>query len=224
MAEEGMPGIPGEFVRRCEEHAKGQLLHPYFRDASIISYVWLQMMRESGVELLFNTFAGDPVMEGNRVKGLPVENKSGTQAILAKVVVDATGDPDVTARAGAAVDSGGSLFNPGMYLAMGNVDVETYEKDVTQKEPGEDDVRWAENLDPLVGKRLGRLRPLIPYYRREWESGEYRFMKDIGDRWTIRLDHGTFGSVSGVQYVPDPIRKGQVWDSGSTGRRMGPLG
>ena len=209
MAEKGMPGIPGEFVRRCEEYAKGQLLNHYFRDANIVSYVWLQMMRESGVDLLFNTFAGDPIMDGTRVMGLLVENKSGTQAIMAKVVIDATGDADVAARAGAPVDNGGSLFNAGMYLAMGNVDVERYETEVVQVEPGEDDIRWAKSLDALVGKRLGHLKPLIPYYRRAWESGEYKFLVDVGDRWTILLDHGIFRSVSGVQYVPDPIRKGR---------------
>jgi hypothetical protein len=209
MAEQGMPGIPGEFVRRCEAYAKGQLLNHYFRDANIVSHVWLEMMQESGVELLFNTYAGDPIMEGNRVKGLLVESKSGTQAILAKVVVDATGDADVGARAGAPVDSGASLFNPGMYLAIGNVDIETYEMEVARVEPGKDDVRWAKDLGALVGKRLEHLKPLIPYYRRAWESGEYRFLKDIGDRWTILLDHGIFASVSGVQVVPDPIRRGR---------------
>jgi hypothetical protein len=209
MAEEGMPGIPGEFVRRCEGYAKGQLLNHYFRDANIVSYVWFQMMQESGVDLLLNTYAGDPIVEGNRVKGLLVENKSGTQAIMAKVVVDATGDADVAARAGAPVDSGGSLFNAGLYLALGNVDIEEYEREVAAKEPVEEDVRWAENLHALVGKRLRHLKPLIPYYRRAWESGEYKFLVDIGDRWTILLDHGIFGSVSGVQYVPDPIRKGR---------------
>ena len=154
-------------------------------------------------------FAGDPIVEGNRVKGLLVENKSGTQAIMAKVIVDATGDADVAARAGAPVDSGGSLFHAGMYLAMGNVDIETYDREVTRKEPGEDDVRWAKNLDALVGKRLHHLKPLLPYYRRAWESGEFKFLRDVGDRWTVLLDHGIFGSVAGVQYVPDPIRKGR---------------
>ena len=210
MAKEGMPGIPGEFVRRCEAYAKAQLLNHYFRDANIISHVWLQMMQESGVELLFNTFAGDPIMEGNRVTGLLVENKSGTQAIMAKVVVDATGDADVVARAGAPVDNGGSLFNAGMYLAMGNVNVAEYEQEVVAKEPAEDDVRWVLSLSALAGRRLNHLRPLVSYYRRAWESGEFKFLKDVGDRWTILLDHGIFRSVSGWQYVADPIRKGPV--------------
>jgi hypothetical protein len=41
------------------------------------------------------------VLEENRVVGVIIENKSGRQAILSKVTVDASGDGDVAARAGA---------------------------------------------------------------------------------------------------------------------------
>lgn len=207
--ENGLPGIPGEFVRRCEEYCKPQLLNHYFRDSQVISYVWLKMMQESGVQLMFNTYAADPIMEEDKVIGLLVENKSGTQAIKAKVVIDATGDADVAFRAGAPVDNGSSLFHAGMYFAMANVNIDKYEKEVLKKEPGAEDLRWVKNLDPVVGKRLGHLRPLIPYYRRAWESSEYKFIQRIDSRWSILCDHGIFRSVSGVQYVPDPLRKGK---------------
>jgi len=42
-----------------------------------------------------------PIVEGNAVRGAVFESKSGRQAILAKVVVDATGDGDIYAAAGA---------------------------------------------------------------------------------------------------------------------------
>ena len=42
-----------------------------------------------------------PIMEGNTIKGIIVESKSGREAILAKRVIDATGDADVAERAGA---------------------------------------------------------------------------------------------------------------------------
>jgi len=210
MAKTGLPGIPGELVRRCERYCNNaRLLSHYFRDSPVISYVWLKMMQESGVELMFNTYAADPIMEGDKVTGLLVENKSGTQAIKAEVVIDATGDADVAFRAGAPLDKGSSLFNPGVYFAMANVDVEKYEKEAVQKELGAEDLRWVENLDPVVGKRLKFLKPLIPYYRKAWESGEYKFIRKIDNRWNILCDHGIFRSVSGWQYVPDPLRKGK---------------
>ncbi len=209
MIKNGLPGIPGEFVRRCERYCNARLLNHYFRDSHVISHVWLKMMQESGVELMFNTYAADPIMEGDRVAGLLIENKSGTQAIKAKVVIDATGDADVAFRAGAPVDNGSSLFHAGVYFAMANVNVEKYEEEVLQKELGAEDIRWVENLDPVVGKRLEHLKPLIPYYRKAWESGEYKFIQNIDNRWSILCDHGISRSVSVWQYVPDPFRKGK---------------
>jgi flavin-dependent dehydrogenase len=143
-----LPGIPGEFIKRCEEYCNAPLLAHYFRDSQVISYVWSQMMQEVGVQFMYNTYAGDPIMEGNRVTGLFVENKNGTQAIRAKVVVDATGDADVAARAGAPMDEGKSLFHAGTYFAMANVDVDRYVNEVFANPPGTKDISWAESIHP----------------------------------------------------------------------------
>ncbi len=58
---------------------------------------WVQ---EAGVELLFDSRATYPKMEGNRCIGVIVENVSGTELYPAKVVIDATGDATVMHRAG----------------------------------------------------------------------------------------------------------------------------
>lgn len=60
------------------------------------------MVIEAGCEILFHTYFADTIVDDGCVKGIIIENKSGRQAVLAKVVVDATGDGDVAARAGAA--------------------------------------------------------------------------------------------------------------------------
>jgi hypothetical protein len=56
---------------------------------------------------------------------------------------------------------------------------------------------------------MHHIAPLVPYYKAAWESGEYQFLVQVEDRWTILLDHGLFRSVVGWQYVADPLRKGQ---------------
>ena len=58
-------------------------------------------MAEAGVKTLLMAQAVSPIMEGNRIIGAAIESKSGREIILAKVVVDATGDGDIAARAGA---------------------------------------------------------------------------------------------------------------------------
>lgn len=207
---DGMPGIPGEFVRRCSAYTNAPLFNHYFRDAQVISYVWLQMMQESGVRLLLNAFAADPIMDGNTLAGLVVETKLGTRAVRARVVIDATGDADVAARAGAPTDDGAGLSHSGVYWAVGNVDVEQYYARVRRREPGTSDLAWA---DGLFAKELGRpgyqigpaLRELIPYFRPAWESGEFRIIQKIGDAGIALMDHGIFRSTAGVQDVDDPI-------------------
>jgi len=206
---DGMPGVPGEFVRRCESYGNAPLLNHYFRDSQAISYVWLKMMEEAGVELMFNTYACDPVMDGNRVTGLTVENKNGTQAVRVKVVIDATGDADVAARAGAPMDGGKGLFGAGIYFAMANVDIGKFEEEVWNREVPAEDVEWAGTIHESFKGRLTYLEPLMPYYRAAWEAGEYKFYQPIGDLGHMFCDHGIFRSVSGVQYVKDPLRIGK---------------
>ncbi|MCK4375629.1 MAG: FAD-dependent oxidoreductase, partial [Candidatus Brocadiae bacterium] len=64
-------------------------------------YVTLRMCAEVGVDIMFHTYFCDSIVEGRAVRGAIVENKSGRQAMMAHVVVDASGDADVCARAGA---------------------------------------------------------------------------------------------------------------------------
>lgn len=56
---------------------------------------------EAGVEILYGTAFCDVMLEQGKITALVVENKSGRQAICVKSVVDASGDADVFARAGA---------------------------------------------------------------------------------------------------------------------------
>ena len=60
-----------------------------------------EMIAEAGVEMVFHAWGVDVIQEGNAVRGVIVESKQGRQAILAKCVVDATGDGDVYFQAGA---------------------------------------------------------------------------------------------------------------------------
>ena len=54
-----------------------------------------QLMEEAGVEVLMYVFCTDVIREGNEVKGVVIESKAGREAILARTVIDCTGDADV---------------------------------------------------------------------------------------------------------------------------------
>lgn len=70
-------------------------------DAEISKVVLNEMVEEAGVKVYLHSWGTEPVMDGNRVKGIIFESKSGRQAILAKVVIDSTGDGDLLPYAGA---------------------------------------------------------------------------------------------------------------------------
>jgi hypothetical protein len=79
----------------------GQMEYSYAIDTEKFKYVTLRLCVEVGVEIWFHTWFADAIVEGDTVQGIVVENKSGRQAMLAKVIVDGSGDGDVAARAGA---------------------------------------------------------------------------------------------------------------------------
>lgn len=68
-------------------------------DPEILKYEFLQMLHEEGVDILMHTYIVGTIMEENTVKGVIMENKAGRQAVLAKMVVDTTGDADIAAYA-----------------------------------------------------------------------------------------------------------------------------
>ena len=73
----------------------------------------LQLMDEvtsSGVDLLYDCIACDPIMEGNICKGVLTESKSGTEYYGCKMLIDTTGDCDVLRRGGVPTVAGENFF------------------------------------------------------------------------------------------------------------------
>jgi len=82
-------------------NTKGDLSYSFAFDTELFKRVALEMVHEAGCVILFHTYFSDTIVEDGRVKGIIFENKSGRQAALAQVVIDASGDADAAARAGA---------------------------------------------------------------------------------------------------------------------------
>ena len=64
-----------------------------------------EMVLEEKVHLVFHSWVARPLIDEGKVRGAIFESKAGRQAVRAKVVVDATGDGDLFAHAGAAYES-----------------------------------------------------------------------------------------------------------------------
>jgi ribulose 1,5-bisphosphate synthetase/thiazole synthase len=89
-------------------------------DAEAVKYLMVEMVEEAGIKVLLHCWGVDAIMNGNTVAGAVFESKSGRQAILAKQVVDATGDGDLFAAAGA--DFQLRSHNVGLVSRIGNLD------------------------------------------------------------------------------------------------------
>ncbi len=121
-------GLCGEFMRRLESHGAGYKYHHRFQvDHHQAKVVLDEMIVEADVRPLYHTFCADALLEGRTMRGAVIENKAGRQAILARLVIDATGDGDAAALAGAPYEKGdaqGGLQGPTYIFDMAGVDVE----------------------------------------------------------------------------------------------------
>ena len=60
---------------------------------------------KDAVRVRYHCWGTRPIMDGNTIKGVIYESKEGRKAILAKIVIDATGDGDLYSQAGAPFES-----------------------------------------------------------------------------------------------------------------------
>ena len=85
------------------------------------THAWLHEAQDAGVELLLNAPAIGAVVQGNAVRGVVVATRAGPAALLGRVVVDATGDGDVAACAGAATTYGSTRDHAVMWYSLPQV-------------------------------------------------------------------------------------------------------
>lgn len=90
------------YIAEGEVHTntKGDMNYSYAFDTEKFKYVTLKMAKEANVDILFHVYFSDVIKQDGKVTGVIFEGKSGRQAVGAKVVIDASGDADVAAKAG----------------------------------------------------------------------------------------------------------------------------
>src|SRR5262249_28171873 len=91
-------------------------------DPEALQFVALEMVASAGVQLRLHSMFVEAIVEDGVIRGGIFETKSGRQAILARVVVDASGDGDVFASAGAPFELGTYIMT--VVHRFANVDVE----------------------------------------------------------------------------------------------------
>jgi hypothetical protein len=99
-------------------------------DPELLKLVSNDLVLESGAWMVLHCWAVAPIQEGNEIKGVIFESKSGRQAILADVVIDATGDGDIFAMANSPFETDEvehrDNFKVNTAFFFGGVDIERY--------------------------------------------------------------------------------------------------
>ena len=101
-----------------------------FLNAEIYKIMLDRWVEEEGITPLLHALAVDVVKDGDKVRGVIFESKSGCGAVLADCVIDATGDGDVAALADAQYHIGGTdardVLPVTMVFGVSGVDVKTF--------------------------------------------------------------------------------------------------
>jgi len=171
-------GLGGEMSQRLKDLGMSISEVDPVVDPEAAKYVLDEMILESGVKMLYHTWATNVIMDDNMVKGVFVESKSGRMAILAKVVVDCTGDGDIFHWAGEQYDE--MQYHIGLVHRLGNIDrIDPAKPGYVDKHIGGPtpipSVNWVNmhGLDNQDGLDVINLSRLQQEYRREiWESVE----------------------------------------------------
>lgn len=137
LSQKGVPiieGLPQKLIDRlkaigaagdhqpCPLHVSITLIDP-----EAVKSVALEMLREAGVEIRLHTSCTDVITDGDRIQGIITESKAGHEAVLAKTVIDCTGDGDVAFRSGVPCEKGdeyGGMQPPTLMFCMTGVDTD----------------------------------------------------------------------------------------------------
>jgi hypothetical protein len=101
-------------------------------DPDVMKLVLFEMADEAPLEMWLHTVFVDALVDRNKVTGVRVYNKSGFHDLHAGVIVDATGDADVSVRAGAPVvqDVPEAALNATLLFRVAGVDTDAFIADV----------------------------------------------------------------------------------------------
>ncbi len=127
-------GMPQKFIDRlkarnaasehrpCPLHMGITLVEP-----EAVKTVGIEMLTEAGVDVTLHCFTVGAIVENGRIRGIVTESKAGREALLARVVIDCTGDADVAYRAGVPCEKGdedGGMQPPTLMFCLAGVDTD----------------------------------------------------------------------------------------------------
>jgi hypothetical protein len=194
-------GIGVEFEQRAKERGASLSIARYeILDTEVFKYIADQMVQEAGITPLLHCATVDVVMDGNTVKGVVTESKSGRQAILARRVIDATGDADIAFRAGVPYhkDPRDKLMAVTVNFGCSGVDLEkflTYCLKDKRKSLWDSGAKSGEKEKKEFSTRL------VEPFEKAKEAGEIPKDVRMGGQWNNFTDKGEVTSLNAIRVM-----------------------
>jgi hypothetical protein len=173
-------------------------------DFETVKTVALEMLQEARVTPLLHAYGVGAVVEDGAVRGVIVESKSGRQAVLAKVVVDATGDADIAAHAGVPFEKapGDVLYQVQRCYRLGNVDTDRIREQIKQNLQSFTDVSYpSDEMSIPPGFQPPITAAVVP-------EGSRRITSDDGTSYFISRSNVTAGRSTERRGMSVGVRRG----------------
>jgi ribulose 1,5-bisphosphate synthetase/thiazole synthase len=174
--------IAQEYVDRMLENGaawgvKGQATARQLFDPEFAKWIIEKMVLEAGAQVWYYARTTDVLMSGNAVTGVVIEDMQERIEVSAKVTIDATGDGEVAAAAGARFEKGDPQTGFGqpmtLYFTIGGVNLEktlAYIRD----NPGEFGPDYVDTIARL--RKEGKPFTVLPFRQKITEAlakGDY---------------------------------------------------
>jgi hypothetical protein len=191
-------GIGGEIIqtmiqrKAAKEKGWGLSFNP-----EELKIVLDEKVNEAEIEPLFYTQMLEPILEDNTIKGIVIANKGGRQAILAKRVLDCTGDGDVCAAAEVPYELGdgkGGFLACDMAFHLVNV---------------------GEAFDPVEYPKV-----LLSHATEAIKSGRYKMTRAQGIISNTMIPGAYWVNMAGIPWVVNGVNPDHLTRAAIDGRKV----
>ena len=189
-------------------------------DGEAFKWVADSLVEEAGIRPMLHRLFVAPVMEGDAIRGVIVESKAGRQAILARRVVDATGDADVAHRAGAVTikNPKEEMIGASVMFSMSGVDKKRFIEHVRANPHTYSDWAYGQWSIETAGKEDDMFSPFL---RKPFEEARKAGMipenlDTIAGTWGAIYDSGDLTYLNLVHLLgydgtdPDDLTRGEI--------------
>lgn len=216
-------GIGREFEDRAKEMGAA-LPEPqsisHALDAEAFKYVADCLVEEAGVIPMLHRMFVAPIMEGDTIRGVIVESKAGREAILARRVIDASGDADIAHRAGAPthMHPKAEMMSVSVMFSMCGVDKARF-IDAVKADP-QTYADWAKDGEWSVTTSGKEDEMFSPFLRKPFQQAHKAgllpdSLKTIAGTWGTVSDQGDLTYLNMVHMTldgtdPDDLTRGEI--------------